>query len=369
MDCAKFGNLVEAYEAIRRDILTHDGRIIGEKVAYQIERPRYIINQELAERFSELDFSQVSAGQAPYIAPQEESDRFYNQLKTDGVKDKNLIKVGTYPTTQVGNPTLPSFNPLNLLLGQVNGSASDADPLLVDDNLGNTKRYIKNLIEQAAISHGHDSMEAYLATWPPHKDYVAVFDDYDKAIEFFENTNHGKTLPKYIQTADGKKCDLITSETFGDAISAELSIRNIRTNLILIEVLFIIVAAIIATLTFAHIIDQDAKIISLYRANGATGMQVRLVYLVYFLLLSCLTILFAIMMGLILSGVLSLINQTALQEVFTLGFGEAPTSWLWLVGWNNLIWYVIAVMLAAVVIAIIISSRQFQSRKLAKLMK
>ena len=369
VECAEFDSLEDAYETIRQDILAHGGQTIGEKVAYQVGRPRYVINQELAERFGKLDFSQVGTDQASYIAPQEESDRFYNQLKTDGVKDKNLVKVGTYPTTQVGSPTLPGFNPLNLLLSQVGGSASDADPLLVDDDSDNTMRYINNLIEQAAISHGNGSIESYLAIWPPQKDYVAVFDDYDKAMEFFEDTNHGKTLPKYIQTTDGKKYSLMTSETFGDAIGAELRIRNIRTNLILIEILFIVVAAIIATLTFAHIIDQDAATIALYRSLGASTGNIYLIYFLYLLEMCILAVIACIIIAAILVGILWLANASTLtqrlQEFYMLDTAPKLTFF----GYDNLFLWIIGAIIMIAPITILLTLHNFSSKHIAKKLK
>lgn len=247
-------------------------------------------------------------------------------------------------------------NPLNLLLEQVTLGSSesfiikpaetDTDPDFPDGE------QLSGIVEQYDIDT--ETMGLVFAEFP---NLEAAYNYYRDKVNYCTEFNR-------FTGNCGRNYKYQTVAAISDPLTTYENLQAIWKVFKIVAVVLCVIALIIAVSTYARIIDQDAKIISLYRANGATGVQVRLVYLVYFLLLSCLIILFAIMMGLVLSGVLSLVNQAALQEVFTLGFGEALINMLWLVGWNNAIWYVIGSMTLAIPVTIILCVRQFKHTKL-----
>ena len=122
-DYFKVNNLEDAEKAIVESVKRYHGQIIGQVVQYNdVGSSRWTINQELAERFDELDFDKLQEDQIPYVGPKVEDEFFDLYLKdADDNKDKLLVKVGTYPATEPGSPTLPGFNPLNLLLSGIHG--------------------------------------------------------------------------------------------------------------------------------------------------------------------------------------------------------------------------------------------------------
>ena len=77
---------------------------------------------------------------------------------------------------------------------------------------------------------------------------------------------------------------------------------------------------------------------------------------------------FAIVVGLALAAVLSLVNMTNLVQVFSLGFG-IEVEGIWLVGWNNLLLYVVGAIMAAAILVVILSDGQFADKKLARKIK
>lgn len=128
------------------------------------------------------------------------------------------------------------------------------------------------------------------------------------------------------------------------------------------------IAVLIALSTYVRLLGGDVKIIALYHAMGATGRQIRLVYLTYLVMLSMLAVGFAVILGLGLAAVLSLVNMAALKEVFAMGFGVV-TEEIWLVGWSGVIWWLAGALLVAAVLAVLLGNGNFAGKGLAKKMK
>lgn len=128
------------------------------------------------------------------------------------------------------------------------------------------------------------------------------------------------------------------------------------------------IAVLIALSTYVRLLGGDVKIIALYHAMGATGWQIRLVYLTYLVMLSALAVGFAVILGLGLAAVLSLVNMAALKEVFAMGFGVVMEE-IWLVGWSEVIWWLAGALLIAAVLAVVLGNGNFAGKELGKRMK
>ena len=128
------------------------------------------------------------------------------------------------------------------------------------------------------------------------------------------------------------------------------------------------IAVLIALSTYVRLLGGDVKIIALYHAMGATGWQIRLVYLTYLVMLSVLAVGFAVILGLGLAAVLSLVNMAALKEVFAMGFGVV-TEEIWLVGWSEVIWWLAGALLVAAGLAVVLGNGNFAGKELGKRMK
>lgn len=128
------------------------------------------------------------------------------------------------------------------------------------------------------------------------------------------------------------------------------------------------IAVLIALSTYVRLLGGDVKIIALYHAMGATGWQIRLVYLTYLVMLSALAVGFAVILGLGLAAGLSLVNMAALKEVFAMGFGVVMEE-IWLVGWSEVIWWLVGALLVAAVLAVVLGNGNFAGKGLAKKMK
>lgn len=129
-----------------------------------------------------------------------------------------------------------------------------------------------------------------------------------------------------------------------------------------------VIGVMIALSTYVRLIGKDVKVVALYHALGATGWQIRMVYVVYLLILSGMAAGFAAMIGLMLAVGVSLVNMEAMEQVFALGFGVTERA-IWLVGWNDVIWWLTGVMLLTAVVTVVLGNGNFTSRELARKMK
>ena len=153
-----------------------------------------------------------------------------------------------------------------------------------------------------------------------------------------------------------------------DPIMTYENLQNVWLVFMVVVAVLTVIALIIAVSTYGRLIGKDMKIIALYHALGATKGQIWVVYAVYLLMLSMMAVGFAIVVGLALAAVLSLVNMTNLVQVFALGFG-LETEGVWLVGWNNLLLYVVGAIMAAAILVVILSDGQFADKKLARRIK
>lgn len=357
-DYFKVDTLESAEKLLEENAEQYHGQIIGQVTQYNLDSSRWVINLELAKRFGELDFSKLEDNQIPYVGPRVEDEFFDRYLKdTDGSKDRLLTKVGTYPATEPGSPTLLGLNPLNLLLSGVHGSSTY--PLIIDDGSSKVTQYLQKMVEQ---NNGSEVI-------PYMTQSIVMFNNYDDAIAYYWDTANGKNIPKDIETTDGKKYTIHSGEVFSSVISAKLSVRNLRDTLVLLEILFIIVAVIIAILTFVHIIDQDAATIALYRSLGASTRNIYLIYFLYLLEMCALAVLSCIIIAAILVGILWLTNASALakrlQDFYMLS--NAPK--VILLGFDSLFYSIVGSIIVIAPITLLFTLRNFSAKHIAKRLK
>lgn len=355
------GELKDMYEEIRALAEQHHGQIIGRYLQYNIGNSRWIVNKELAERFGNLDLSKLEGHQVPYVSPRMEPEDFDKSLKNpDGTRDKSLVKVGTYPSLAPGKPTLPGFNPLNLLLSRM-GGGYPTNPLIVDDGSDRITEYLQNIINQYG----------YERNLTPYLDQdVIMFDNYDDAVAYYWNVAYGnERLPKYIEVSGSEKYAMLSSEQFSDVIGAELITRNTRNTLIFIEIFLIIVAVVIATLTFAHIIDQDATTIALYRSLGASTGNIYLVYFLYLLEMCVLAVLACIVMAMVLAGLLWLFNADALAKRLQEFYMLSSTPKVVLFGFDSLFYGIVGSIMIIAPITLLLTLHNFSNQHIAKKLK
>ena len=325
------------------------------------------VDQSLAERFGPLDLSLVTKGKIPYLAPSIKGNHFTSYLHHDGHPDDRLVQVGTYPVTETGSPTLPGFNPLNLLLGLVHGSSDSAPPLIVDDGSGKVDDYILALAQERVTRDGYGTVEQLFETRPPETRFVAAFDNYEDALDYYQQSQNGQ-IATYVKVGN-KVYYLLTVDIFGNNINLSIDFDNLQTMLIMLEIILIIVAIIIATLTLAHLIDSDASTIALYRAVGASTGDIYWIYFLYLLELCLLAVLACLAIAVTITGILWLINASALSTRLEDFYVLAKPLSINLFGTNQLFFWTIFTIPLIAPLSLLLALRHFSPKYIAKNLK
>lgn len=196
----------------------------------------------------------------------------------------------------------------------------------------------------------------------------AQFTDIEAANDYYrDRANYCSEMDQAFGSCD-KDYKYQVMSAISDPLTTYENLQNVWLVFKIAAAVLVVIAVIIALSTYARLIGKDGKIISLYHAMGATGWQIRVIYAVYLLVLSMMAIVFAVVIGLVLAAVLSLANMTALGQVFALSFGAAGRS-IWLIGWNEIVWWLVGVMMITAVVAVMISNGSFRVRELAKTLK
>lgn len=368
-DFTRVANLESAQELVRNAVQDYHGKIVGELTLYHVGATRWVISQEVADAVGELErnLDDLGPDQIPFLAPEFESAYFQDYLTDNGKKDERLVRVGTYPSTEVDSPTLPGLNPLNLLLGMVHGSSTVASPLIIDDGSGKVASYIDSMI-QASIDAGvYESVAQAFEVWPPEMYYIAVFDNYNDAVAYYYNT-YDDGAPKYIQI-DEKKYNLLNMDIFGRIIYLRLDFDNLQFMLTAIEVLFIIVAVLIATFTFAHLIDSDAATVALYRAMGASTGNIYLIYFLYLVELCLLAVLSCMLIAFIIVGIMWICNAGALAERLKEFYILKALPKVNLFGFNSMFFSIVGSIMLVAPISLLFTRRRFSAKHIAKKLK
>jgi len=233
-------------------------------------------------------------------------------------------------------------NPLDLIFGQLRTSTSQN--FLPNHAGGGTK------VEEIGLT-------------------FAEFPDIATAFNYYQDkANYCVKIDRIFNRCQGKDYKYKVVSAISDPITTYENLQEIWTVVKIATAVLIVIAVIITLGTYTRLLNKDAKIIALYHAMGATDAQIRLVYIVHFLILSALAVLFSIVIGLALAVLLSLANMTAIGQAFSLGFGVGQET-IWLIGWNNLILWLVGVMLVAAIITIILGNGNFRAKELARKMK
>ncbi|MBR0480269.1 hypothetical protein IJJ46_00365 [Candidatus Saccharibacteria bacterium] len=100
------------------------------------------------------------------------------------------------------------------------------------------------------------------------------------------------------------------------------------------SIILVVVALIVTVFTSIRLVDNDKKIIALYRSLGASAYQIRIIYTFRFLLLTTLSAIFAIATSIIIMAMYSIIEQSDLTTLFSLAFRLDGLQSIFILGIN-----------------------------------
>lgn len=247
-----------------------------------------------------------------------------------------------------------SGNPLNMLFGQVKTGVSQSFGVGAGDGLAEAEATGGELAGEVEA----EAMGMVLA----------VFEDIGAAEGYYrDEVNYCAEVDRMMGRCS-EEYRYQVAAAVADSLGTYDNLQQVWSVFKIAAAVLAAVAVLIALSTYVRLLGGDVKIIALYHAMGATGWQIRLVYLTYLVMLSALAVGFAVILGLGLAVGLSLVNMAALREVFAMGLGVVMEE-IWLVGWSGVIWWLAGALLVAAVLAVLLGNGNFASKGLGKRMK
>lgn len=371
-------------EVVRGRVERYNGKVIGKLRIYEFLSAAsmvvtdfqriQVIDLSAVKNFIMEDLSQVPEDKIPVLAPAGGFDIGYEGSDADfwwtEVAERYYI-VGYLPVMvkpeshswmpEIGmgndfSPTLPGFNMLNLVMAGITPNVnSEMSPIIVDDGSGVVEDYIaeKTAIWRAAQQ---EQLEEWEVQDEPRvrESVMAVFDDALALIGY---------------AAIGSDSGINVNDFVSNSSNIAQVFRMNWMMLLVLEVVILIVAVVIATFTFAHLIDQDAATIALYRSMGASIGDVHLIYFLYLLELCVMALAVSCLLGVVIVGMTAWLNAGALatkwQEFWALD--ELPKVWLLGIDWH--FWLVVAIILMIAPVSLVFAQGHFSSRNIAKQLK
>lgn len=370
---------------IKKNIERYDGKLIPAKISQTADGMFYKIEEKVFsnEANNAIDVTQVivplgtAANLADIEIPERDVEVADKLAIIQKVREKTLGKVvkneageeyyiaeilpsGVYANNLSFMNIGQNSNPLDLILGQIRTGASQN---FITKSAKTEPKADESNTERPSGFIAMEDIDAEAMGM-----VLAQFEDVKAAYNYHQDKANYCSETDRIFNMCGKDYKYQVVSAVSDPTMTYENLQNIWLVFKIVAAVLTVIALIIAISTYGRLIGKDMKIISLYHALGANGKQIRLVYLTYLLMLSIMAVGFAVVVGLALAAVLSLVNMTNLTQVFALGFGIETES-IWLVGWNNLILGIAGVMVFAAVIAVLIGNGNFTNKELAKKMK
>lgn len=341
---------------IRERVAEYGGEVAGYYWYYQLDYPYRVIDKVVVEQFIDADlWESLPDEMMPVIMPEGWEPPTYAESFAERISG-TLYRVGSIPSTEAGRPTLAGFNPLNVILAQLSW-ATNNDFWLIDDGSGKVEQFIREQLEQYLLEGRSYN------TAPVQKITVAKFDDPYKAVEF-DSPNEEKFGVKLYTNFKYNAQDL-----FGTTLMVANSFNLQKVLLIAVEILLLIVATIVAVVTFAHLIDQDAATVALYRAMGASTDNIYLIYLLYLVELCLLAVIATIVIAFLFIGVLALTSAGALAERLQAFYNLSYLPKVTLFMFNGAFWFILLVIMAVAPLSLLFTMRRFSAKHIAKKLK
>lgn len=346
-----------ADEKIRERVKEYNGEVVGYYWYYQLDYPYRVITKSAVEQFiDEGLWESVPEGKVPTIMPK----GWQAPTNMDNLEERlgdTLYRVGSIPSTEAGKPTIDGLNPLNIILTQLAWATND-DFWLIDDGSDKVDKYIEEQLGSYLSQNN-----SWYNTVPVQKIAVVKFDDPYQAVAY-ANPDEEKFGVKLYTDFKYQAQDL-----FGTTLWVASSFNNQRVLLIAVEILLLIVATLIAVMTFAHLIDQDAATVALYRAMGASTGNIYLIYFLYLVELCLLAVVASILIAFIFIGLLALTSTGALAERLQAFYGLDYLPKVTLFMFNGAFWAIIVIIMLVAPLSLLFTKRRFSAKHIAKKLK
>lgn len=343
-----------------------NGEIVGETWFVQLKVPYNVITLSAASDLIDVDLAQVPEDKIPVLTSRDMSELTSYQELNEHFEEV-FYSVGTLPNVKrfddpenpgrtVGWPVLENNNILNSLMKNIDGGL-DYGFMIIDDGSDKIDRFLYNEAKRTL------SESDWINLSQLRGQLVIRFSNVYDAIAFASPQSFmGITL---YENSD----KISITDLFSGVLATASGFNTLRGLIALLEIVFLIVAIVIATTTFKHLLAQDANTIALYRSMGATTKDLYLIYFLYILELCLMAVVMCIGIAFLLVGVVAMMNGEAiglkLQTYYQLD--EIPKVYFY--SFDQYFWLTILAILMVAPLTLGFSSRCFSDTYVGKRLK
>lgn len=243
----------------------------------------------------------------------------------------------------------------------------DADIRLIDSFLENINSYGNNLFYY--LDDNSDATQKTLQEYTTKFHQVIIeFDSSEQAYEYFRHNMPHPNLSLFNKQAP-ENPEYVIWEMVTNKIDIIYQFKFTRFFLSFANYVLLATAVVIIVFTFIRLVNQDSKIMALYRSLGATATDVFLIYFWYVLELCMLAVFYACAVAGIIAFAVSSHYSADFNVAFSLFFGENLTDFKLFIGFNQEIWQIITLILLSAPLVSILTIDQLSMKNIARRLK
>ncbi len=252
------------------------------------------------------------------------------QTYYDAAYGRNLTIVGILPSgnlTEIGigrRAGSASWNPLDIMLGMLrNGAPASLSSVVLDTPA-------QDINSDNALGLNIENYELR----------VAVFDEFDDIDSYLRAQGCMTLQQEFCQGGEstGASAAEPPSYTFAQVFASQVAdvayFETMQSILRVVELAVIVIAGIVMILTCVKMIGAETLTIRLYRSVGASIGDICLIYLSYLLEICLLAVGCALVIGILIALIASMMNGSALSIMLTAAYTSVYDAPIILMGWN-----------------------------------
>lgn len=366
-------------EVVRQRVEKYHGEILGEITKAKLfgeQEVLYIVSPEVVEHLLTQPLDSVPADKLPVVMSEDMMQRlaeakengdeiYFGGLFDMPEEDYEIVGMidDAHKRNELGEEG--EINLLNLVLVHM-GAFGGYEMLVVDDGTGQ-----QALIEKAR----QECIERVQAIYEGHdQDYELYIPDLETEVKLVAMFTNPYDAYKYTLLDDEKEFgyhyqQYEVREIFGNQTQIIGAVADTEKMIRVLVIVLLVVAVVVMAFTFAHIVAAEAPIIALYRSLGAQTSDTVKIYLAYLLELCVYAVILATVIGMLLAGVVTLMESGALQELWTNDYGVELPGKIILIGFNWKYLEVVGLMLLVAPVAFLLTVDQLSPKRIAQRLK
>lgn len=366
----------KARGAIVERVKANGGELVGRGWTYQVNYPYQIVELAAVKDFVTGDLTQVPEGKIPVLMGENgwnldnmtvELKEYYERVK------EGLYEVGTVPSMTESGLDTEQIKLLKPLLAGYSGGVGEF--LVVDDGSGRVEKYLydksREYVEEQRAQYVEYACEGVAEGCYFQAPNIGVTGQFEVATFDTMEKVAGYVLPESFMgmVFYTGYFPFSSQSLINNPVSIVQMVTTYKTMIKFLEVVMLVVAVIVATLTFMHLVDQDAATVALYRSLGATTGQIYLIYFLYMVEMCLLAVVMCFVMAFALTGIVALIDGSALSVALEKYYMLSRAPAVRLFRFDKDFWTVIVAIMLVAPLGFGFSTGRFSNKNIAKKLK